>query len=224
MKLKFFLRGLASGVVVTTVILSIANSGTQETSLTDEKIIQKAKELGMVEADSVSVSPTKNAVITQKPGVTVEITEIIQEEEQVEEPTAIVTLHPTETATPKPTETATPKPTETATPKPTATATPKPTATVTPKPTATATPKPTTPTEASESMSQNSQTVTITISSGMWSDSVAAQLKSLGAVDSATEFDQFLVANGYAERIAVGTYQIPAGSSYEQIAKIITRR
>lgn len=208
MKLKFFLRGLASGVVVTTVILSIANSGTQETSLTDEQIIQKAKELGMVEADSVSVSPTKNAVITQKPGVTVEITEIIQEEEQVEEPTAIVTLHPTETATPKAT----------------ATATPKPTATVTPKPTATATPKPTTPTEASESVSQNSQTVTITISSGMWSDSVAAQLKSLGAVDSATEFDQFLVANGYAERIAVGTYQIPAGSSYEQIAKIITRR
>ncbi len=208
MKLKFFLRGLASGVVVTTVILSIANSGTQETSLTDEQIIQKAKELGMVEADSVSVSPTKNAVITQKPGVTVEITEIIQEEEQVEEPTAIVTLQPTETATPKPT----------------ATATSKPTATVTPKPTATATPKPTTPTEASESVSQNSQTVTITISSGMWSDSVAAQLKSLGAVDSATEFDQFLVANGYAERIAVGTYQIPAGSSYEQIAKIITRR
>lgn len=208
MKLKFFLRGLASGVVVTTVILSIANSGTQETSLTDEQIIQKAQELGMVEADSVSVSPTKNAVITQKPGVTVEITEIIQEEEQVEEPTAIVTLHPTETATPKAT----------------ATATPKPTATVTPKPTATATPKPTTPTEASESVSQNSQTVTITISSGMWSDSVAAQLKSLGAVDSATEFDQFLVANGYAERIAVGTYQIPAGSSYEQIAKIITRR
>lgn len=208
MKLKFFLRGLASGVVVTTVILSIANSGTQETSLTDEQIIQKAKELGMVEADSVSVSPTKNAVITQKPGVTVEITEIIQEEEQVEEPTTIVTLHPTETATPKLT----------------ATATSKPTATVTPKPTATATPKPTTPTEASESMSQNSQTVTITISSGMWSDSVAAQLKSLGAVDSATEFDQFLVANGYAERIAVGTYQIPAGSSYEQIAKIITRR
>ena len=208
MKLKFFLRGLASGVVVTTVILSIANLGTQETSLTDEQIIQKAKELGMVEADSVSVSPTKNAVITQKPGVTVEITEIIQEEEQVEEPTTIVTLHPTETATPKLT----------------ATATSKPTATVTPKPTATATPKPTTPTEASESMSQNSQTVTITISSGMWSDSVAAQLKSLGAVDSATEFDQFLVANGYAERIAVGTYQIPAGSSYEQIAKIITRR
>lgn len=208
MKLKFFLRGLASGVVVTTVILSIANSGIQETSLTDEQIIQKAKELGMVEADSVSVSPTKNAVITQKPGVTVEITEIIQEEEQVEEPTAIVTLHPTETATPKAT----------------ATATPKPTATVTPKPTATATPKPTTPTEASESVSQNSQTVTITISSGMWSDSVAAQLKALGAVDSATEFDQFLGANGYAERIAVGTYQIPAGSSYEQIAKIITRR
>lgn len=216
MKLKFFLRGLASGVVVTTVILSIANSGIQETSLTDEQIIQKAKELGMVEADSVSVSPTKNAVITQKPGVTVEITEIIQEEEQVEEPTAIVTLHPTETATPKATATATPKPT--------ATVTPKPTATVTPKPTATATPKPTTPTEASESVSQNSQTVTITISSGMWSDSVAAQLKALGAVDSATEFDQFLGANGYAERIAVGTYQIPAGSSYEQIAKIITRR
>ena len=187
MKLKYFLRGLASGIVVTTVILSIANPGGKENLMTEEQIIQKAKELGMVEKDEVSVSPTKEPTkeieITQEPGVTSVITEIVQEGDKEEQ---------LPTKTPKPTQT--PKPTKT----------PQPTKALTP--------------------TKTSETVTITISSGMWSDSVAAQLKTLGAVESAAEFDQFLVANGYAERIAVGTYQIPAGSSYEQIAKIITRR
>ena len=59
MKLKYFLRGLASGIVVTTVILSIANPGGKENLMTEEQIIQKAKELGMVEMDEVCVSPTK---------------------------------------------------------------------------------------------------------------------------------------------------------------------
>lgn len=198
MKLKYFLRGLASGVVVTTIILSIANGTGKENALTEEQIIQKAKELGMVEAGKEKVSPTPKGTITPKPNVTVEVTEIIQEEEeQMEEPT----VTPEATATPKPEATATSEPEATATPEPEATAT-----------------------EAPKSEVQNTQEVTITISSGMWSDSVASRLEALGAVDSATKFDQYLVANGYAERLVVGTYQIPAGSSYEQIANIITRR
>lgn len=47
MKLKYYLRGLGIGIIITTIILMIANSGyTKE--LTDEEIIARAEKLGMV--------------------------------------------------------------------------------------------------------------------------------------------------------------------------------
>lgn len=47
MKLKYYLRGLGIGIIITTIILMIANSGyTKE--LTDEEIIARAERLGMV--------------------------------------------------------------------------------------------------------------------------------------------------------------------------------
>ncbi len=54
MKLKYYLRGLAVGVILTTIILSIANAGNKP--LTDTQIRKRALELGMVEGDSVKLS------------------------------------------------------------------------------------------------------------------------------------------------------------------------
>ena len=47
MKLKYYLRGLGIGIIVTTVILMISFPGKEE-KLTDEEIIARAKQLGMV--------------------------------------------------------------------------------------------------------------------------------------------------------------------------------
>lgn len=54
MKLKYYLRGLAVGVILTTIILSIANSGNKP--LTDNEIRKRALELGMVEGGSVKLT------------------------------------------------------------------------------------------------------------------------------------------------------------------------
>lgn len=54
MKLKYYLRGLAVGVILTTIILSIANSGNKP--LTDTEIRKRALELGMVEGGSVKLT------------------------------------------------------------------------------------------------------------------------------------------------------------------------
>lgn len=54
MKLKVYLRGLAVGIILTTIILSIANAGNKP--LTDTEIRKRALELGMVEGDSVKLS------------------------------------------------------------------------------------------------------------------------------------------------------------------------
>ena len=60
------------------------------------------------------------------------------------------------------------------------------------------------------------------IVSGMNSQQVAGILQSIGAIDSAASFDQYLVQNGYADRIKVGNFKIQAGASYADIAILIT--
>ena len=50
MKLKFYLRGLGIGVVVSVIILAFTMKGNTK-ELSDEEIRQRALELGMVEQD-----------------------------------------------------------------------------------------------------------------------------------------------------------------------------
>ena len=47
MKLKYYLRGLGIGIIITTIVLMIAYSG-YKTELTDAEIIARAEKLGMV--------------------------------------------------------------------------------------------------------------------------------------------------------------------------------
>lgn len=80
MKLKYYLRGLGIGIIITTLVLMIAYSG-YKTEITDEEIIQRAKELGMVmkedplfsnseetkdtEVDTEAVNETESEVVTE---------------------------------------------------------------------------------------------------------------------------------------------------------------
>lgn len=62
MKLRYYLRGLGIGIVVTALIMGI--TGKDSVALTDAEIKAKAYELGMVEGDSIKLSdlqPTASA-------------------------------------------------------------------------------------------------------------------------------------------------------------------
>ena len=48
MKLKYYLRGIGIGVIMTTLILMIAFAVHKEQPLTDDEIRERAAELGMV--------------------------------------------------------------------------------------------------------------------------------------------------------------------------------
>lgn len=52
MNLKYYLRGLGTGIVVTALIMGIAASGKKQ-ALTDDEIRERARELGMVEESNV---------------------------------------------------------------------------------------------------------------------------------------------------------------------------
>ena len=53
MKLRYYLRGVGTGILVTAIILGVA-LGVQNNSMTEEQIKEKAKELGMVEESLLS--------------------------------------------------------------------------------------------------------------------------------------------------------------------------
>ena len=63
---------------------------------------------------------------------------------------------------------------------------------------------------------------TLQIASGITSYDVAKLLEKGGAVDSASDFDDYLCDNHYDNRINHGVFKIPSGAGYEEIARIIT--
>lgn len=64
----------------------------------------------------------------------------------------------------------------------------------------------------------------ITINSGDGSYTVAKKLEDVGVVTSASTFDTFLCQNGYDKSLRTGTFSIPTDASDEQIARIVTGR
>lgn len=66
MNLKYYLRGLGIGIVLTAILLGIT-AGSRKEILTDEEIITRAKSLGMVEETVLndSVAKAKDEVRTQ---------------------------------------------------------------------------------------------------------------------------------------------------------------
>ena len=98
MKLKYYLRGLGVGIVVTAVILTIANH--LGNKMSDEDIIKRAAKLGMVMKEDESLfPPTEPETTTPEP---------TSPSPAEQETTAVKPAEP-ETTTPEPT---TPVPTE----------------------------------------------------------------------------------------------------------------
>lgn len=203
MKLKYYLRGLGAGILFSVLIFAFVVGGKTET-ISDEEIIRRAKELGLVEKITIDMEKLKgNATGTPTPTLT-------------DAPTSAPTQAPTSTSTPTPTNIPTPTPTSTPTPIPTST--PIPTPTSTPTPTPTQIPKPTESVEPGETV----KTVKITVVRGMTSEDVAYLVKEAGIVDDALALNAFLIRNGYAERLRVGTFELKSGMTQEEIAKRLT--
>ena len=193
MKLKYYLRGLGIGMIVTALILGISFShrqGQETQTLTDDQIRERAEQLGMVDSSELTLAALQNSVQQQAQENT-EKTEASPEPETEEAMTT--TSEPENTMEPE--------------------------TTVAPENTmeSEATPQPET-IVASEA----AQTVTVTVKKGASSGSVSSRLQEAGLVEDAKTFDNYLCNNGYSRSINPGTYEIVPGTSEEEIAKIIT--
>lgn len=224
MKVKYYMRGVGVGIILTVIVCSFGNKDAK-TAMSDSEIIAAAKQLGMVENDHDYDLSVLKGTIT---------------------PTPEPTMESEGTVTPEPTKgieaTVTPEPTNgieaTVTPEPTkgieATVTPEPTkgigVTVTPEPTkgleATMTPD---PTKEDEAMGSQSTTIeedirSFAIKSGMGSEAVAKAVQESGLVADWEEFNRYLITEGYSSKIRTSNYSIAMGATYDEIAELITKK
>lgn len=203
MKLKYYMRGLGIGIIVTAVIMGIALGGKRE--LTDAEIKERAETLGMVEESAVLLpsSPVEepkeeipaeevaanDAVRRQAAtAVAVKIAKQLQADAMIREAEDAVGVAGGTTADTTKAEDADAVG-ETA--------------------------------EVQERPVVNKQPVTIQVESGNGSDTVSRKLADAGLVENAETFDRYLCNHDYDYKITVGKHTIPAGSTYDEIARIL---
>lgn len=194
MKKKYFVRGLGIGIIFGALIMLAAYLTSGKGSLSDEEVMKRAQELGMVkkseyvlDSEVTSEEKTTEAVTTEAPATTEKATEATTE-------APATTEKATEAAT---TEAAT---TEKST-----------------------TEKATTEAATTEQTDTKTK-ATITVSGGMSSETISSLLEDAGLVDSASKFNSFLVQNGYDKKLETGSFDISGGMTYEEIAGILTTK
>ena len=254
MKLKFYLRGLGLGLIVAALVLGVhhARSTSGTGTMSDDEIKARAAQLGMIDgssrlsddelsteemlaelqdndvtdvtnetADAGSVSDDPFAadqdIDSENDGETEETASdvIADAAALIEDTTAEITTDaPDDPGLDYPTEddSFTMAEPETITSEPTSDTNSETDHEFTPA------------AESSAGGSATGSSGTITISGGDSSDRVARKLADAGIVSSAAEYDKFLCSHGYDRVLRTGTYNLSAGMSDDEIAKLITGR
>ncbi len=214
MKLKYFLRGLGVGILFSALVLALSFYNKPKENLTEAMIIERAKNMGMMTEqewkDSQMEDALKNMGDQEATGEALAGGDPGEKEGNEDSASS---SEPS--ATKKP---STQKPSA----SPSGSASPD---TLAP-PKESATPKPSSSPKASKKPKDPSDgyLAEIVVETGMVSSQVAEDLERQGIVKDAYDFDQYMCDNGFAPQIQGGTFYIPKGSSYLEIAEILMRK
>ncbi len=183
MNLKYYLRGLGLGIVITAVLLGIT-AGSRKEALSDEVITTKAKALGMIEESELS-----EYVEQAKADAEAELRETLEaelrislQEEMREEAESAARSQETEGESEEQAEEG----------------------------------------AGSEETEPVQESIEFTVHSGEKVKDISERLEEAGLVESASEFEKFLLGNGYDRSVVAYKYHIPAGADEEQIAAMLT--
>ena len=219
MNLKYYLRGLGVGIVVTSLILGIGLGSRKET-LSNEEIKERARELGMVEE---SITVAEAAAQKEEEAQEAEVTVAPVPEENAEsDAEPIVSAAPGVSSEPAVSTGAAPEASE----KPNVSAASEPAASTAPE--AGATPEAGVKPVADEAEEDSGtapekEIVDITINPGEGSYVISQKLEQSGLIDDAAEYDAYLCDNGYHTKLRAGVHKIPMGSTREEIANLLCR-
>ena len=210
MRLKIFLRGLGAGIAFSALIMLVCTS-----SLSEEFIIEKAKEYGMVMKDEKTSNSSKTEEDIDKLKDELNTNKPDKEDNPTDSNNPVESINPSK----EPDKTSQPEDTKGPVKTVQPSKAPQPTKTVQPS----KEPQPTKTVQPSKEPVDGSK-ITFTISRGMNSYSAAKVLEQKGIIKSARDFDSYLCKNKLDSRVKAGTFTATKGMSYAQLAKIITRK
>ena len=196
MKLKYYLRGMGIGIIVTTVILMIVFALHKNETLTDDQIRERAAALGMVMPDALDDSeklsdPVENA----GNGTALD-----------EEASASDQKDAADVQTPEAKPQNNGKDTSQNVGK------------------SDQTDQTDQADKSDKNNVETIEQVELSIVGGEYSDDVCKKLKRAGVIDDADDFNKYLSEGGYDSLIQPGTYIIPKDADYNTIVKMITER
>ncbi len=216
MKLRYYLRGLAVGLLTATVILTIVNADNRP--LTDAEIRVRALELGMVDGESVRLSDLQGGSRTSARAPS-------QDKTAGNDTSGADGAQGAASGTDRPAGggSSSGEPDEGRTGSQGASG-----ASGTDGAQGAASRSSETESPAGEGgelpgAGEASESVTIQIKGGDSSYTVSKALAAAGLVEDAAEYDSYLCNNGYSKTIRAGTYVILPGTSGEEIAKMIAQ-
>lgn len=221
MRLKYFLRGVGIGILVTTIILTVTHSS--ERRMSDSEVIDRAIELGMSfsashsgqQSSTEESSPEESSAGQENSGD--DVTDDLQHESETE--TEMGSQSPSETVSElagdgealpgKESEAVTGMTTQATTE------------------TAETTTELTTENEndgSAAGVMNNEVTCTISITKGMSSRTVCDMLKQNGIIEDAADFDRYLIKTGYDDKIRVGEVEVNSGMTYEELTALLYKK
>ena len=244
MKLKYYLRGMGIGIILTAIVMGFALGG-RKTTISDAEVIERAKALGMVDASGTLSQTVENPPADEENQTKIKDEEIsddtsasssslYQEGKEISEEddqTVALASQPVSDVAKEEEKGKDKKSEESkssedaskqdASTEEISTASQEEIKTAKEPKQEETKPEQTTETSAAVLGSTTSETKTVTIPGGLGSEQVSAILQREGLIDSAYSFNQYLCDKRMDRRIRSGTKVIPAGSTYEDIARII---
>lgn len=204
MKLKYYLRGLGIGIIVTTIVLTISNA-TGGKSMSDEDVIKRAEALGMVMEEDASGSRLKDQMQDTQEETAATEADTQEETTAAEEDTQDAGQTADDTQATDDAQ-ATDESTD---------------GQITDGQEADAQTQEETPAENQEA---DAQSYRLVVNAGAVCRQICDELQDNGVIDNSEELRKYLGDNGYAKQISPGNYEIPYGASFEEIAQILITR
>lgn len=202
MKLKYYLRGVGIGILVTTIIFMIAISIHKEESEPQNNTIQatESKTVAQVEKEASKVQETTSADTQQ-----------VQDTQETDNAEAKETERKIDTEM----QDAKPQDSD----KTSSDTKPEKDKSKEEKNN-----KKDKEDKKNQKSKKSKEKVRIEVGSGEYSDVICNKLKTEGLIDDAEKFNDFLIKGNYDNFILPGIYDIPRDSTYEEIAVLLTTK
>lgn len=211
MKLKYYLRGLGIGILITALIMGISLGGKE--TLTDAEIRERATQLGMVEESKVlfgnsekstlSAPDTKEQIVSDNQAISASSASVSEQvpvstsaDSTVSESKAVHRSEDSSVSMDVPASTSS---------------------------NASVSKNITVKENVLSDEGKKSGKITIHIATGQSSYSVCEELKRQGVIEDAKAFDLFLCAKGYDRKLVTGEHIISEGATLDEIGIALTK-